>query len=192
MGGSEHEELLVFASELGWMSLRMQDEAVVELTFGHHSAAAAIQAIDPGKVARQELSHWQSEVVERLRRYAEGLPVDFRDLSVDFGVTTEFQTSVLKACREIPYGQTTTYGELAVAACSPGAARAVGNCMANNRVPLIIPCHRVIRTGGDIGPYSAAGGSTTKRRLLKMEATSSGILPFYYLVSVADRVKGRT
>ena len=65
-----------------------------------------------------------------------------------------------------------TYGELAVAAGQPRAARAVGNCMAGNRVPLIIPCHRVVRAGGDIGPYSAAGGSATKRRLLEMEAAA--------------------
>ena len=170
MDGSEREELVVFASKLGWMALKMLGEAVGGLSFGYPSAAAAIQAIAPGQVARQELSHWQSEVVERLRRYAEGVPVDFCDLSVNSGVATEFQARVLKACREIPYGRTLTYGELAVAACTPGAARAVGNCMANNRVPLIIPCHRVVRAGGGIGPYSAAGGSATKHQLLKMEA----------------------
>jgi len=172
--GSEREELMVFASKLGWMCLKMQGEAVGELSFGHKSAAAAIQAIAPGQVARQELSPWQSRVVERLLRYTEGVPVDFCDLSVDFGVATEFQARVLKACREIPYGQTLTYGELAVAVGTPRAARAVGNCMATNRVPLIVPCHRVVRIGGDIGLYSAAEGSATKCQLLKMEAANSG------------------
>ncbi len=173
MDGSEHEELIVFASKLGWMALRIRGEAVGELSFGYPSAAA-IQATVPGQVARQELSHWQSEVIERLRRYAEGVPVDFRDLSVDFGAATEFQTRVLKICRGILYGQTLTYGELALAARTPGAARAVGNCMASNRVPLIIPCHRVVRAGGGIGSYSAAKGSATKCELLKMEAGNSG------------------
>ena len=111
-----------------------------------------------------------SEVVERLQRYAAGVPVEFCDLPVDPGISTEFQARVLKACREIPYGQTITYGELAAMARHPGAARAVGNCMAGNRVPLIIPCHRVVRAGGEIGRYSAAEGSATKRRLLAMEA----------------------
>ena len=108
------------------------------------------------------------------KQYAEGLPVNFCDLAVDFGPATEFHTDVLKACMEIPYGRTMSYGELAGAARRPGAARAVGTCMANNRVPLIIPCHRVVRAGGDIGPYSAAGGTETKRRLLEMESASSG------------------
>jgi len=172
MADLEHGELIVFASKLGWMTLKVRGEAVEELSFGHPSAAIAIKAIAPGQVARQRLSTWQREVVKRLQQYAEGVPVDFRNLRVDSGVATDFQARVLKACREIAYGQTITYGELAATAHQPGAARAVGNCMARNRVPLIIPCHRVVRAGGNIGPYSAAGGSATKRRLLKMEAAA--------------------
>ncbi len=170
IAGLEREKLIVFASELGWMSLRMDGEVVLELSFGHPSAGAAIRAISPGQVASQELGHRQREVVGRLQRYAEGGPVDFCDLQVNSGVVTEFQARVLKACRDIPYGQTLTYGELAEAAHCPGAGRAVGKCMSGNRVPLIIPCHRVVRSGGHIGLYSAPGGSTMKRRLLKMEA----------------------
>ena len=166
----ESEELIVLPSRLGWISLRMCGAAVRQLSFGHPSAAAAIRAIAPGKVAGHKMSKPQKKVVRRLQRYAEGLPADFCDLSVDLGNVTEFQARVLKACREIPCGQTLTYGELAAMASAPGAARAVGNCMAGNRLPLIIPCHRVVKAGGDIGPYSAAGGSATKRRLLKMEA----------------------
>lgn len=157
------EELLIFPSELGWMSLRMRGVVVRQLSFGHASAAAAIQAIAPAQAASREPSSRQREVVERLQRYAEGMLVDFCDLPVDSGPASEFQARVLKACREIAYGETLTYGELAAMASAPGAARAVGNCMAGNRVPLIIPCHRVVRAGGDIGPYSAAGGSATKR-----------------------------
>jgi methylated-DNA-[protein]-cysteine S-methyltransferase len=172
-GDFERDELVVFASELGWMSLRMRGEAVAQLSFGHPSATAATRAIAPGQIACQELSRRQFDVVERLREFAQGIPVDFCDLPVDYGPVTDFQGRVLKACREIPYGKTITYGELAVAAYTPRAARAVGNCMAGNRVPLIIPCHRVVRAGGDIGPYSAAGGSATKRRLLQMEAAAT-------------------
>ena len=128
---------------------------------------------EPRRVPPKNLSNQQREVVERLKSYAEGAPVDFADLLVDPGVLTEFQARVLNACREIPYGQTRTYGELAAMASSRGQ-RAVGNCMAGNRVPLIIPCHRVVRAGGDIGPYSAAGGTATKRRLLTLEAANSG------------------
>lgn len=167
---SEQEALLVFASEYGWMAMRMQGAVVRQLSFGHPSAIAAIAALGAGSMDRQKPSDCQHHVVERLQRYAAGEAVDFGDLLVDSGNVTEFQRRVLKACREIIYGRTITYGKLAEEAQCPGAARAVGSCMARNRVPLIIPCHRVVRAGGDIGPYSAAGGSATKRRLLDMEA----------------------
>jgi methylated-DNA-[protein]-cysteine S-methyltransferase len=67
-----------------------------------------------------------------------------------------------------------TYGELAAKAGSPRAARAVGSCMARNRIPLVIPCHRVVPSGGRLGSFSAPGGSETKRRLIDMERQSSG------------------
>ncbi len=168
----EHEELFVFASDLGWISLKMQGSVVRQLSFGHPSAAVAIRSISSCSNTIQRPGDCQRDLVERLQRYAAGEAVDFDDLLVDSGVVTDFQTRVLNACRKVAYGQTITYGELAVAARCPGAARAVGNCMANNRIPLIIPCHRVVRAGGDIGPYSAAGGSPTKRRLLDMEAAT--------------------
>ena len=187
----EPEKVLVFKSGLGWMSLRMRGQTIGELSFGHPSAAAAIRAIAQGQVAdtpvRDVIVGWaertpkgvtdrQNEVVQRLQRYAEGVPVDFCDLSVDSGAVTGFQARVVKACREIPYGETITYGELAARARSPGAGRAVGSCMSGNRVPLIIPCHRVVRSGGQLGLYSAAGGSAMKRRLLKMETKFSAYL----------------
>jgi methylated-DNA-[protein]-cysteine S-methyltransferase len=165
----ESGELVVFSSELGWISMMMRDVAIGALSFGHASAAAAAEAIALNRRPKRKLSDWQREVVTRIQGYAAGVPVDFSDLSVDCGPTTDFQFRVLTACREIPYGSTLAYGELAIAAGRPGAARAVGNCMSRNRVPLVVPCHRVVRSGGDIGPYSAAGGSATKRRLLEME-----------------------
>ena len=72
-------------------------------------------------------------------------------------------------CRKIPYGKTLSYGQLAAKAGRPGAARAVGNHMAGNRTPIIVPCHRVLPSGGGLGGFSAAGGVALKRRLLEME-----------------------
>jgi methylated-DNA-[protein]-cysteine S-methyltransferase len=77
---------------------------------------------------------------------------------------------VLQACRKIAPGKTLTYAELADKVGSPGAARAVGNCMARNRFPLIIPCHRVVGSNGHLGGYSAAEGIPFKKRLLELEA----------------------
>ena len=81
---------------------------------------------------------------------------------------TPFQKQVIRTCREIPYGETLTYGELAVKAGSPGGARAVGTTMRTNRFPIIVPCHRVVGANG-LGGFSASQGVQTKRRLLEIE-----------------------
>jgi methylated-DNA-[protein]-cysteine S-methyltransferase len=173
-GDLDCDDLLVFDSELGWISLIMCGDAVRQLSFGHESAKNAGAAIASGRAASRRLSPRQREVVEKLQRYAAGFPIDFSDQTIDFGAVSEFQLRVLMICQKIPYGETITYGGLAIAARNSGAARAVGNCMAGNRVPLIIPCHRVVRAGGQIGPYSAADGVATKRRLLELEGAKIG------------------
>jgi methylated-DNA-[protein]-cysteine S-methyltransferase len=91
------------------------------------------------------------------------------ELPVELSYATEFQRRVLLACRAILYGQTRSYGDLAAQVGSPGAARAVGNVMAHNCVPLIIPCHRVVASQGQLGGFSAPRGLSMKRRLLQLE-----------------------
>lgn len=80
---------------------------------------------------------------------------------------TGFQCKVWQALREIPYGQTRSYGEVALAVGKPGAARAVGGANGSNRIAIIIPCHRVIAAGG--GPGGYGGGPWRKQRLLELE-----------------------
>ena len=84
----------------------------------------------------------------------------------DYSGMTAFKKKVLQELRKVPAGSTVTYGELAAAAGSPGAARAVGNVMATNPVPLFVPCHRVVATDG-LGGFT--GGLHVKRALLKLE-----------------------
>jgi methylated-DNA-[protein]-cysteine S-methyltransferase len=83
---------------------------------------------------------------------------------------TVFSRSVLKACAGVPLGETTDYAALASQAGSPRAARAVGNALARNPLPLIIPCHRIVARSGLIGGFSAPGGTGMKQRLLQHEA----------------------
>ena len=80
---------------------------------------------------------------------------------------TPFRLAVLYACRDIPYGASLSYGELAQAAGYPGAARAVGHVMATNPLPLLIPCHRVGPADGSLGRYR--GGEEMKERLRALE-----------------------
>jgi methylated-DNA-[protein]-cysteine S-methyltransferase len=87
---------------------------------------------------------------------------------------TPFERKVLTVVSRIPVGNVTTYGDVARLAGRPGAARAVGNAMSRNPVPIVVPCHRVIAAGGRIGGYGASGVST-KRRLLALEGRNSDV-----------------
>jgi len=82
-----------------------------------------------------------------------------------------FRGSVLRACMRIPSGEVATYADLARAAGSPGAARAAGSAVAGNPMPVIIPCHRVVRSDGHLGAYSM-GGAAVKARMLRAEGVS--------------------
>jgi methylated-DNA-[protein]-cysteine S-methyltransferase len=85
---------------------------------------------------------------------------------------TEFQVSVLQALQEIPYGETTSYGAIAKQIGRPKAVRAVGAASGRNPIPIIIPCHRVIGSSGDLTGFG--GGLDTKAELLRLEAENNG------------------
>lgn len=91
------------------------------------------------------------------------------DIAIDNLPGTPFQRDVWRALTQIPRGETRTYAELAAMAGHPTAIRAVANAVGKNPMPPIIPCHRIIRSDGKIGGYSAPGGIATKRRLLQSE-----------------------
>lgn len=165
--------LVVFPSRLGWMALIGAGGVLKQLTLVHRSARAAAGACDPELLEDARRGTWNLPLVRRIQAYASGQPVDFCDVRVDPGRLTEFQRRVVHHCRQIPYGGSLSYGQLAARAGSPRAARAVGNCMAANRIPLIIPCHRVLRADGRPGAFSAPGGTRTKRRLLALESRHS-------------------
>ncbi|MBN2474872.1 MAG: methylated-DNA--[protein]-cysteine S-methyltransferase [Pirellulales bacterium] len=166
--------LVVAPSRLGWIALIGAGKTLKQLTFGHASSRAAIRALDPGLRAAAEPGDWNAQLVRRLQDYASGQPVDFRDVRIDTQGLTAFQRRVTAQCRKIAYGEVRTYGRLAALAGSPRAARAVGNCMAANRFPLIVPCHRVLPASGRPGAFSAPGSTAMKQRLLAMEAGRRG------------------
>jgi methylated-DNA-[protein]-cysteine S-methyltransferase len=107
-------------------------------------------------------------VRRELEEYCEGKRDRF-DIPVDWAlVTPGFSRRVLQATAKVPYGSVSTYGEVARRAGSPRAARAAGNALGSNPVPIVVPCHRVIRSGGDLGGYGG-GGPKRKAFLLHLE-----------------------
>ncbi len=162
----------VFSTDLGNMAISGYGDCLCGLTFGHADEAAA-----RGQMQRWashaacelvEVPDWNDALVQRLEDYAAGKPDDFLDVEVQLP-KMPFARRVVELCRAIPAGQTVSYAALAAQAGSPRAARAVGNTMAANPVPLIVPCHRVVGSRQELRGYSAAGGLSTKRRLLEME-----------------------
>jgi methylated-DNA-[protein]-cysteine S-methyltransferase len=97
------------------------------------------------------------------------------ELALDWSLIGPFGRRVLRATAEIPYGGVLSYGEVAAEAGSPRGSRAAGNALGSNPIPIVIPCHRVVRTGGAIGGYG--GGLDRKRWLLDLEGASPGAAP---------------
>jgi methylated-DNA-[protein]-cysteine S-methyltransferase len=183
MNAIEYQEetatVLASTSALGAIAVAVEGGEVTHIVFGHGSEAQALAALARQRRAnppRRAMSgstagdeQLAEDVVARLIRYAEGEPVDFSDVPVSLDHLSAFQRRVVKACRAIRCGARRTYGELAAVAGSPGAARAVGQVMAGNRTPLVVPCHRVVASGGGLGGFSAPQGLAMKRKLLALE-----------------------
>jgi methylated-DNA-[protein]-cysteine S-methyltransferase len=117
---------------------------------------------------------WVQSVIADIQRYLAGQPVDFSTIAVDLGGVDDFRQKLYAALREIGFGRTTTYGELAKQLGSTDweGARDVGEAMGRNPMPIVIPCHRVLAAGGKLGGFSAYGGTTTKQKLLALEGVS--------------------
>jgi len=126
-----------------------------------------------------EASQWPHVVrgfQEILMDYFSGMADRFIDVPLDGRLWTPFFSEVYDCCRAIPAGETQTYAQLARSANRHAASRAVGQAMARNPIPLVIPCHRVLATGGGLGGYSGPGGIVTKQWLLAHEVSMRGLV----------------
>ncbi len=166
----EAASLAVFPSALGWIAITGRGKTVTQVVFGYATPREAVAALGDLEHVAQREEPWNPRLVARLQAFAERGGDDFRDVRLDLESCTPFQREIIAACRRIPYGRTASYAEVAAAAGYPRAARAVGNVMANNRAPLIVPCHRVLAAGARLGGYSNRLGLTMKKRLLTLEA----------------------
>lgn len=129
------------------------------------------------KILQRINKHWpntteRKNLLPRFERHVidffNGERVQF-NVAININHKTPFQQIVLEQCRNIPYGKTASYADLARASGKPGAARAVGTTMAGNPLPLVIPCHRVVRTDGSLGGFSSPRGTLLKEKLIQME-----------------------
>jgi methylated-DNA-[protein]-cysteine S-methyltransferase len=168
----------IFKTRWGHFGLACHGESVCRTSLPAPSRTTARQALLANLSTDSTDAPFEKglclDLQQRIGAYFEGENVDFStDPAVDLAPYSPFGQAILTACRQIPFGQTQTYTELAETAGRYGAARAVGSTMARNPVPLIVPCHRVIRTDGGLGGFSAIGGTGTKQRMLLHEQSTA-------------------
>jgi len=152
----------------GPMAAIARGRTLVGTVLPDRSARRLVRTVAARWPGAAEGSHLLAGLAREVADYAAGRAARFT-VPISLADRTEFQRSVLAACRRIPAGQVLTYGDLARRTGRPGAARAVGRALAANPIPLVIPCHRVVPSDGSIGGFSAAGGRALKRRMLEHE-----------------------
>ena len=151
---------------MGWVGLLGSDSGLRAATLPQPSAARAEQRLGDIQAASASEKHF-ADTVARLKSYFTGKRVEFPD-ELDLSSATAFQRQVWRLTRLIPYGEIRSYGWLAERLGKRGAGRAVGQALARNPLPVIIPCHRVVAGDGKLGGYS--GGVGVKKSLLRLEA----------------------
>ncbi len=155
---SPYGTLLVAATDLG----------VVRVAFEREGFDAVLSELAERISPRILPSTRRTEGASRqLGEYFDGTRHRF-DVPIDLQLVSGFRRQVVEALNHIDYGRTASYREVAIGVGNPGAVRAVGSACSHNPVPVILPCHRVVRSDGTIGNY--LGGTETKRALLTMEA----------------------
>jgi methylated-DNA-[protein]-cysteine S-methyltransferase len=166
------QEYTTFETKSGFVGLAWNQQGVSSLRLPARTEASAEAAIlrrlPDARRALPPLA--VTQLVSEIQRYFDGERIEFSHVAVDLGVQDPFFSRVYAEVRKLGWGVTTTYGAVAkTLGAEPQAAREVGQAMASNPVPLIVPCHRVLAAGGKIGGSSAPGGSGSKARMLEIE-----------------------
>ena len=171
MESQKQYQYAIFKTQWGWFCVLGSEQGLVRtcLPVTYKEAMRSRMLSDFPGAERSKTAF--SALQKAIESYYKGSVVDFSDVKISLDGLSEFQQTVLTALRTISYGNTVSYTQLAKLANSPKAARAIGTVMAQNPLPLIIPCHRVIKADGSPGLFSAAGGTNTKSRMLELEKT---------------------
>jgi methylated-DNA-[protein]-cysteine S-methyltransferase len=154
-------------SPLGKLIVAVTPRGVVRIAYEREAEDDVLQELAEGVSPRILRAPERTDAARReLEGYFAGTIQRF-DLPVDWSLVHGFAVGVLKATARVPFGRVATYGEMAASAGSPRAARAAGNALHINPIPIVVPCHRIVPAAGGIGGYG--GGEDRKRFLLQLE-----------------------
>jgi len=155
-------------TKLGWTGIGIEEGAICAITLGATKDAALRELLERGAEGRADAKE-AAPFIDLVRRAAQGEPVRVNgNVRIEGG--TAFQRAVWQALADIPRGQTISYAELARRVGRPGAARAVGQAVGANPVPILLPCHRVVASDGGLGGFG--GGLPMKKTLLRQEGVA--------------------
>lgn len=164
----------IFPSPVGWFTATWSAQGLwsLQLPVSQPEGAFAclIDTSQGHRLPPPEIGDSLHFLEREVQGYFQGYPVSFSSIPVDLSWCTSFQRRVLKCVRDVGYGSVVSYRQVARAVGQPRAARAVGNALRANRTPLVIPCHRVIRSDGTPGGFSL--GFDWKKHLLELEGNS--------------------
>jgi len=162
-GGAVHKiEVLTIPTPIGEVHLAATDAGLASVSMGDGPRIAGLDGVVD--IGGETVERAASQLDEYFRGDRSTFAVD-----LDWQLVAGFRRAVLQALVSVPYGETVSYGELAGMVGNPGAVRAVGSAMAHNPLAIVVPCHRVLASGGRPGGYSAPGGLRTKQQLLALE-----------------------
>ena len=167
------ERYCLFDTALGSFGIAWNDRGLSRLQLPEADGAATEERLR-GAASPGETPPWAEQVIAGIRRYLAGDRVDFASVGIDLADVGEFRGAVYGAARAVGWGQTASYGEVARRIGFPWGARAVGQALARNPVPIVVPCHRILTRDRRIGGFSAYGGTLTKQRLLALEGVQVG------------------
>ena len=168
MNADEH--YLIFPTEFGAGGIAWRDSGLTRLLIPERDVSGTERRLSGGiRINSDAAPAWVSSAIVALQNYFTGHPTDFAGIKLDLSHCTDFHKRIYAALLNVGWGKTTTYGALAAEVGAPDGARAIGQAMGRNPLPIIIPCHRVLASGGRIGGFSSPGGTTTKERLLVLE-----------------------
>lgn len=157
-----------FESPFGWVVVAGSEQGIARIMFGASTEEEA-EGLLLNEIQAVRSQSGLSEAVNLLTRYLNGMHVNF-NIHLDLSAGTQFQIAAWQTARQIPYGAVQSYSWIAREIGRPKGARAVGQAMGANPLSIIVPCHRVVRSDGDLGGYS--GGLHWKRQLLALERKS--------------------
>lgn len=167
----------IWTTAWGPMAAVGDDLGIVRVVLPHYQANELSELIPWEHKGVKRCDEAFSELSRLTRDYFNGLTVSFDEITCNIPPEDTFDGMALRTCRKIGYGQKKSYSWIASSIDRPDASRAVASAMGRNRIPLIIPCHRVLYSDGRLGGFSAPGGTDMKKRMLELESrgTSSAL-----------------